>query len=510
MTMPSARANILVLGNLLVNDAEYNVRGLKLVRVGLGDLTPALYSDARGVLISEGAGSTGVAAAYFRRHFPDACNAGLITVVDATGDAVGRVTQLRDQALAPFMLKDAERASLRFLVQGSPATLAQTLFAHSPGPQIGAPRVTLYPRKKQLKEVVTQLLQRAFWDCDSLTLEELAGGKTAMQTFRAHATLRWNGIAPQPMPFFVKIGDRRTIEAERRHYKEWAEPFIPFHLRPNLCEARVVCTLGTSALVCNFVDGATPLRQALRSDQGSGTIFSLFEVTLRGLRIQAMRSTPVKGAILTFLQKRVRATEITLHHPARVAMARELRDSTRDPAVIEAALFSLAADVRAKNGIFHGDLHAGNIMIRRHDAIVIDFGSMEDFGPLSADPAFLEVSLAFGTDNADAVDSFEEWREFIDDLFLDIPPSEPPLPSMNQYNFVWLRKAVRELRHVVKCCGVPDQEMKIILCGCLLRFARLDHSELKDKVLGTLSERRRAYALVIADRLCERLEVNHV
>jgi aminoglycoside phosphotransferase (APT) family kinase protein len=509
MNAPSARANVLVLGTSSIDEAEFTVRGLKLVRVGLGDFVSDVYSHARGVLIADDSASGGVAAAFFRRHFAEACDAGLITVVDAVGNAAAHATQLRDQALAPFKLTESERAALRFLVQGTPSSLAQTLFAHEPGPEIGAPRVTLFPRKKSLTAEVTRLLQRAFWDCDVLTLEELAGGKTAMQTFRAHATLKGIG-APQPMPFFVKIGDRRTIEAERRLYREWADPFIPFYLRPNLCESRAVCTLGTSALVYNFVDGATTLRQALRSDQGSGTIFSLFEVTLRGLRNQAVRSTPVLGAIQTFIHDRVRADEIKLNHPERIAQARDVRYSTRDPAVVENALFTLAADLRAKTGVYHGDLHAGNVMVRRHDAIVIDFGSMEGFGPLSADPAFLEVSLAFGTDNADTSDSFDEWREFIDDLFLDISPSEPPLPSMNQYNYTWLRKALRELRHVVKCCGVPEREMKIVLSSCLLRFARLDRSELTDQALVALSERRRSYALVIADRLCERLEANHV
>lgn len=492
-----------------MNEGEYIARGLNLVRVRLGDLDAKLFSHARGVLIAEG-GESGIVAAYFRRHFTSACSAGLITVVDASGEAVGIATKLRDGALTPFGLKPSEAASFRFLVEGSQASLAQTLFVHQPGPQIGAPRITLYPRKKHLSDEVIRLLRRAFWDCNALTLEELAGGKTAMQTFRAHATLNWNvGAPPQPMPFFVKIGDRRAINDERRHYKEWADPFIPFHLRPNLCETRTVCTVGVSALVCNFVDGATPLRQALRSDQGAGTIISLFEVTLRGLRAQVMRSTPNRGVINGFIEKRVRAGEVAQRYSQRIDGARMLRPSTRDPGAVEAALLTIASELKAKSGIYHGDLHAGNVMVRRHDAIVIDFGSTEPFGPMSADLAFLEVSLAFGTDNGDAADSFDEWRELIDELFLNMEPSELPLPSINQYNYLWLQKAVRELRQVVKCCAVPCLEMKVVLCACLLRFARLDPSEVKDSALLALSERRRAYALVIADRLCERLEANN-
>lgn len=506
---PSARANVLVLGTEPIDEAEFSVRGLKLMPVGLGDFNSALLSDARGVLISERPGPGSLAAAFFRRHFRDACAAGVTTLVNATGPAVGTANRVRDLALENFGLTDPERAELKMLVEGTSATLAHTLYEHKPGPQIGHPRVELYPRKKTLAEETKLLLQRAFWDCEALTLEVLQGGKTAMQTFRASVTLKWTGIAPEPMPFFVKIGDRRSIAAERRHYKEWAEPFIPFHLRPNLCESRVVCTPGTSALVCNFVDGATPLRPALRTDQGAGTLFSLFEVTLRGLRIQAMRTSPTKGAVQTFLSERVRAAEITARYFDRIAAARELRPSTRAPELVEAALKGIAADMWSRRGIYHGDLHSGNVMVRRHDAIVIDFGSMEDVGPLSADPAFLEVSLAFGTDNMDSPDSFEEWRRFIDETFLENSPSEPPLLSLDQFNFVWLRKALREIRHVVKSCGVSDQEMTVVLCGCLLRFGRLDAFDLSDQKLVALSEKRRAYALVVADRLCDRLERHH-
>lgn len=502
----SARSKVLVLGDAPLEDSEFDVRGLKLLRINLGHLSRMAFNDARGVVIAESSTSD-IAASFFRRYFRDACAAGITTLIKADGKTAAAALQLRDRALAPFNLTPEEHANLRMLVDSKSSLLAQTLLTHVPGPQIGAPRVTVFPRRKRLDDEVVGLLQRAFWDCDTLTLEELPGGKTAMQTFRAIATLRWTGgVAPQPMPFFVKIGDRRTILAERRHYKEWAEPFIPFHLRPNVCDPRVVCTLGPSALVCNFVDGASPLRQALRTDQGEGAIFSLFEVTLRGLRIQALRSTQTKGAVQTFIKERVRAVEIGKNFPERLVTAREMRPSMRDPETIEAALISRAGDMRSRWGIYHGDLHAGNVMVRRHDSIVIDFGSMQDFGPLSADPAFLEVSLAFGTDSADSADTFDEWRRFIDEIFLDGSPANPPVPSMDHFHFIWLRKALRELRHVVKCCGVSDCEMQLVLCGCMLRFARLDPSDFKDKALVSLSEKRRAYALVVADRLLQRIE----
>jgi hypothetical protein len=149
-------------------------------------------------------------------------------------------------------------------------------------------------------------------------------------------------------------------------------------------------------------------------------------------------------------------------------------------------------------------LHFGNIMVRNRDAILIDFGSMGPFGPLYADPAVLEVSLVFGTDEHDDPETYESWRNFVDDIFIE--PLTPPLPRGNFPQFFWLHEAIRELRHIVACCGVEGKEALIILAACLLRYGRLSPLELKSHELNALAEKRRDYALLMAYQLCERLE----
>jgi hypothetical protein len=155
----------------------------------------------------------------------------------------------------------------------------------------------------------------------------------------------------------------------------------------------------------------------------------------------------------------------------------------------------------ALEGPIHGDLHAGNVMVRSRDAIVIDFGSMGS-GPLSVDPAILEVSLVFGTDNRDKPELFDAWKSFVDDIYRE-PTQPPPLTGVH-YNYEWLAKGIRELRHLMACCGMTHDEALVVLCACLLRFCRLCPSDLHTEELVALSERRRAYALVVAERLSRR------
>ena len=179
----------------------------------------------------------------------------------------------------------------------------------------------------------------------------------------------------------------------------------------------------------------------------------------------------------------------------------------RKPTEVEQVLISSAENIATQKGPYHGDLHYSNVMVRNRDAIIIDFGSMGPFGPLYADPAILEVSLVFGTDNHDDPNSFNTWRKFVDYIFLD--PLNPPLPKGDFPQFAWLHKAVREVRHVVACCGVEEQEALTILAGCLLRYGRNSPLKLASKRLDSLAESRRAYGLVVAYKICERIEKKH-
>ena len=209
------------------------------------------------------------------------------------------------------------------------------------------------------------------------------------------------------------------------------------------------------------------------------------------------------GVLESFLEAKVRAHEIEIKQPQRIQFLREFNQN-RTPQEIEQLLKKHASKIITREGPYHGDLHYGNIMVRNRDAIVIDYGSMGPFGPLYADPAVLEVSLVFGTDDDDDPNGFESWREFVDYIFTD--PINPPLPDSRFPQFAWLHKAIRELRHVVACCGVEKNEALIILAGCLMRYGRNSPLKLVNSGLDSLAEKRRSYALVVAYQICGRLE----
>jgi len=275
------------------------------------------------------------------------------------------------------------------------------------------------------------LLRRAFFDCNRIRLEHLPGGKASDGVFTVHAWCDEANAGPRPLPFFIKFGEPDGIEAERQTYQTHAELYIPFNLRPNLDRHRCVRGSKYSALVGNFVEDATPLRKTLRQGVGDGVLFALFETSLKAFRVQAFAicSSKRTTGLNDFVKDRVRGKA----RPPKIARswceimndADEVKEGTKiltlaasyglksKPEALEKLLCDTAKEIPHWWGPTHGDLHAGNVMVRRGDSILIDFGSVAD-GPLTADPATLEVSLVFGTDAEDDASNFDEWKAFVD------------------------------------------------------------------------------------------------
>ena len=517
----SNRSNVLVVGELLLEKgrvseqaaAPFIERYLTPVPIKLEQLSDAsLHNDARGILLAYPHGKYREIESYFSDHFSKICRRGLMTAVLVT--TVKDIDQLAlTMEVAYKQLKiDLKTSKLdlaefhkRWVFRGETnSAIAETIARFEAGPKLGTAKIEFEDEGQPLDFETITFLKRAFQDCTSLRVERQSGGKAAKDTLQVFAKLDGPEFGPQPMPFFVKIGEPRDIEDEKENYRDRAEPFIPFYLRPALNQLRSVSGLTASALVCNYVDHAVPLRDALRDDHGTGTIFSLFEVTLRGLRMHTLNTREGDGFIEQFIDDNVKTEKLEQQWRSRIEIARDfgLKNS---PTQLKKILRTYAGRLKTRQGIYHRDLHAGNVMVRNRDAIVIDFGTMRDFGPLSADPAVLEVGLAFGTDCRDKPKLFKTWRSFIDDIFLNNHPLSPPLQTGAHFPFAWLEKAIRELRHVVSCCGVKSEEGLIVLCACLLRFA--SHSPRvfpKKPELDKLSEERRAYAVVVAERIFDK------
>jgi hypothetical protein len=141
-------------------------------------------------------------------------------------------------------------------------------------------------------------------------------------------------------------------------------------------------------------------------------------------------------------------------------------------------------------------------MVRGGDAILIDFASTSH-GPLTADPAALEVSLMFGTESFETKKLFREWRTFIDEIYgLEVTTLHPPaLFETKPGRFSWLRRSLRELRHVLLACEGSGAEAKVVLAAYLMRYARLDIETLANAKAKTLAFDRHCYALVVAEQI---------
>lgn len=508
-----SRKEILVVGGRELSPLPFGNRGLVLKPLRVEAITESDIATACGILVAEPAGQYREIRALADKGAQKAFAMGLmIGIWPANPQARAQAELFRDgipAASQPHSLPPND--GRRWIeIQDDLEVLAESLRVHDPGPHAGNPEIKSYDPDFNIPPEHALLLRRAFQDAGKLIVEDLAEGKTADGTYRVFVELKGRDRGPQPMPFVFKVAQtKKAVDAdewinplyvERYNYRQWAEPFIPFHLRPGLLEERCVTTPFWSAIACHFVDGAVLLETVLQNRQGAGLLFSLFETTLRGLRAHTLQSEPEAEVIRTFILKRIDARRLSEDEvlAPRVTMAMG-HGFTGTPDQLQAALADAAKGRKSRRGIYHGDLHLANIMVRQRDSIVIDFGSMGDFGPITADPAALEASIVFGTRPISSEKLQKEWRDYIDQLYRY--PLIPPLPSAEHFQYAWINRAVRELRHVVFCCGASEPEMLLMLSASLLRFARFSPADYRDQAVQRISEERKAYALVIAQRV---------
>lgn len=332
-------------------------------------------------------------------------------------------------------------------------------------------------------------------------MKRLARGKRSLDVFCVDALLERSEVGPRPLPFFIKIAAAKDVEDELKNYHRYAEFFIPFYLRPNLDRKRCASNGRLSSIVGNFVEDSQPLRSVLRSNPGPGILFSLFENSLKGFRLQPSETHETREGLLEeFIKGRSRASEVP---PKVSALARRL-GLKESPTQLEASLCSKLNSEKCKLCPHHGDLHCGNVMVRGNDAILIDFSAVKD-GPSTADLAAIEVSLLFGTDDVDQPGEYESWKKLVDEVYQELLHPKPPLAERTPGPHSWLRRAVREIRHVTLGCDCSVREKSAVLTAYLIRFARLPIEEFEDKGLRKIALDRHAYALVVAGRIVRSL-----
>lgn len=344
---------------------------------------------------------------------------------------------------------------------------------------------------ESIKDIDRFLLSRAFNDCKKLLLKKLDGGRSA-NVLCIHAVfeddieiLAGGNALLSPLPFFAKIDVVGKIKAETNKYKEFTTHFVPFNMRPNIEEDRCINGSKRGILVGNFVEKSESMLHVSRRGHSQGAIYSLFDIALRGWRLQSKTET---GNICTACKIFINTKNIE-QRVLRLGIV-----VAKSPQEL-LAIVQVLPDQEYCWGPIHGDLHAKNIMVRNSDSILIDFNSTR-FGPLVCDPASLEVSLAF--DVGDDLD-FDEWRQTVDELYEPKWLEATPPPSRNDTKDEWLRTCVRQIRLIALAEEASPHEYCIVVALYLLRKAMFSYDSLTD-------DKRRGHAFILAHKIILHLQ----
>jgi len=438
------------------------------------------FPAAVGIVFRFDAKKTPVFKSHLEAIAPAAADHGLLLVVLADDDHSYQKmeTALRRSPLRPAFVKRTAPAEHE---------IAERIARHDPGPAAGKVEI----KGEDVPELTKLFLRRAFFDCRSITIASLTGGRSA-NVFSVYAVFEDSLVGPRPLPFFAKVDVLQKIDNEWGNYENVVGHFIPFNARPNLDPQRCLFGATHGMLVGNFVEQSESLWTVARRGMAQAAIYSLFDHALRGWRLQAYAHDDAR-AFRTSMMESLSVVFDPARIPAkRVALARKLTEATLpDPDKLYATLKGHDS-LKHRVAPMHGDLHAKNVCVRGGDAILIDFNSTRTSGPLVADPASLEVSLAceVGPAEKDNVG----WREVVDKLYDPSYLLRPPPPPNEPAPREWLWSCIRQIRLIGLASQTTDKEYQFALALYLLRRASFRDESPPDRY-------RRAYAYVLASRL---------
>lgn len=392
-----------------------------------------------------------------------------LEVVSPDDAALGRAQTLAGEAL--------KLANVRVRTAAPPAALAEGLARHSAGPR---PRMDLKiivaDGREPIRRADEPLFQRAFHRCRQVTLVELAGGRSAARVFAAHMTVEGSDAGVWPQPAFVKLDRSDKVAREFANYRDYAERFIPFGLRPNI--QALVAGAERSLLVGDFVDRSESLWDLARREVAAQAVTSLVDETLRGWRDQGYASDPVSGSLGAAMRT------AGLWNPDQI-------DRCYVDRALEAGIPATPNDLWAalsgmrqtwRQAPVHGDLHGENVRVKNGQAILIDLASVTK-GPLTADLAALETWLAFelppGADGSRFGD--DEWTCEIDRLYAPGSFRHPPGPCDPAARLRWLANVVRQIRTMGIAAQSCPSEYQTAVAVQLLRRCRWSDGPAADR-----------------------------
>lgn len=332
------------------------------------------------------------------------------------------------------------------------------------------------------------LLRRAFSDCSTVKLVEQSTGTA--KVYCAFATLLNSRAGPIPLPFFVKFDKAKKIIRELENYRECTTLHVPFNQRPNLDEARCLLGLARGIIAGNFIEQSESLQEVVDRGAGRTPLHSLFEGALRGWRRQAFygseyvaetnilhRMGPARPSRYP-VYRRAMLHKRRAHHGQDCASFKELE-----------GLLSNLPPMRYRFGMTHGDLHGQNVRVASGDAILLDFASIAD-GPLTVDPATLDVSLMLDTHLITGA----EWRRVGNEIYTVDALMAPAVPPRPEHPCANLLDALQYVRQMAFGVQLTPYEYPCMIALQLLRKSSYKGADGEQ-------ERRRVFAYWLAERL---------
>jgi hypothetical protein len=458
-----------------------------LLLVGSEEL-PADFHQANGVIFALGDKGRDDVIAQFAHHAVECIDTGLLVQVLADSDAAMGKWQTATT--------DAQKAMAGMQVgtQWKAEVLARSQVAHIVGPRPNfSLQINEVKNRPPLAQEDTALLRRAFNDCSAIDLVELSGGLSDARVFAAYMTIIGSDAGKWPQPAFVKLDRLDKVKREADNYKNYADRYIPFGLRPNIQQH--IWGHSRGLLRGNFVDKSESLSELIERNMASHAITHLFNDTLSGWHDQAYGQDPVQGSIAEAMELAgiVKPAKIK---PSYVDFAKA-EGEQMTPDEMWDKLKGLKQTYR--KAPCHGDLHAENVRVQDNRAILIDMASVA-IAPITSDIAALETWVAFqppkGCNQDDWAD--HDWAELIDGLYAKsgfVRAPEPPDPTSK---FCGLTNVVRQLRALGLAAQTEEGEYQTAVAVHLLRRCQWEDGKTHDVY-------RRAKGFLIAAQLVRAL-----
>jgi hypothetical protein len=360
--------------------------------------------------------------------------------------------------------------------------VAQWADRHRPGP--GANRGLNLQGDVPEDSAVRLLMQRAFGDLSSISIELLSGGRSGASVWRVQPDI--SDHSRRALPFIAKVHRRDKMLTERSNYR-----IVRNAVESRLCAPldvdRSVEGNSLGLVVYDVVERALPFKIAL-STSPAVLITSLFGQTLRGFHSSLQTSTRRPEAELIAL-KLLKWSSQTL----REAAANGSRSCSADCDVndLERRISSIPA-IPLATGTVHGDLTVRNLFAAAgaSDVLLIDYGSVRQNAIAASDPACLEVSLTFSSDedssHCPSIRISPEWYRAAYRYPLD-PSGVPALKGSDS----WVGDAVRAIRSQARLIEPRSVPYAVAVAGYLLRFASFEDN-------GAEGDRALAYELASA------------